>query len=219
MLKGKNSKFSSWRRKVRSWTNSIILSTLWKLEPISKNWLFKNKRRRWNCFNNIHWILLTTWDSLPRNTTQHTPPKQGRQKENWSPIEGTKNVFRKLVASLSLNKSYKYCGTFPQSQSKQILIFQYICIYSKWLDLHNFKVFGCVVYVHVLKKTQNYFLSICYIFASYDMHRKAYIFFEIVMNKMIITKNVKVDEQAPCYPLLNNHCLLKESQKPKSRLK
>ncbi len=46
------------------------------------------------------------------------------------------------------------------------------------------------------------------------MHGKAYIYFEIVMNKMKITKNVKVDEQAPCYPLLDNHCLLKEYQKP-----
>jgi hypothetical protein len=64
------------------------------------------------------------------------------------------------------------------------------------------------------KKTKNYFFSIHYIFVSYDMHGKAYIYFEIVMNKMKITKNVKVDEQAPCYPLLDNHCLLKEYQKP-----
>jgi hypothetical protein len=34
------------------------------------------------------------------------------------------------------------------------------------------------------------------------MHRKAYIYFEMFMNKMIITKNVKVDEQAPCYPFI-----------------
>ncbi len=50
-------------------------------------------------------------------------------------------------------------------------------------------------------------MSIQFIFVGCDMHRRAYIYFEIVMNKMIITKNVKVDEQTPCYILLDNHCL------------
>jgi hypothetical protein len=70
------------------------------------------------------------------------------------------------------------------------------------------------MYVYQKKTPQNYFLSIRYIFVGYDMHRKAYIYFEMFVNKMIVTKNVNFDEQAPCYPLLDNHCLLRESQKP-----